>query len=33
MDYDGGNNIEIVKDAFKVCDSDLKAFKRLLKDS
>ncbi|XP_052297107.1 uncharacterized protein LOC127902292 [Citrus sinensis] len=30
MDYDGGNTVEMVEDAFKDCDSDPKAFKKLL---
>ncbi|XP_024046507.1 uncharacterized protein LOC112100875 [Citrus clementina] len=33
MDYDGGNTVEMVEDAFKDCDSDLKALKKLLEDS
>ena len=33
MDYDGGNTIEMVEDAFKDCNSDPKAFKKLLEDS
>ncbi|KAK9212492.1 hypothetical protein WN943_001874 [Citrus x changshan-huyou] len=33
MDYDGGNTVEMVEDAFKDCDSDPKALKKLLEDS
>ncbi|KAK9204212.1 hypothetical protein WN943_014470 [Citrus x changshan-huyou] len=33
MDYDGGNTVEMVEDAFNDCDSDPKAFKKLLEDS
>ena len=33
MDYDGGNTIEMVQDTFKDCDSDPKAFRKLLEDS
>ncbi|KAH9781219.1 hypothetical protein KPL71_008375 [Citrus sinensis] len=33
MDYDSGNTVEMVEDALKDCDSDPKAFKKLLEDS
>ncbi|KAK9189986.1 hypothetical protein WN943_018586 [Citrus x changshan-huyou] len=33
MDYDGGNTVEMVEDAFKDCDSDPKALKKILEDS